>query len=240
MRLRHQRAPALLLLIPTLQVLAASIITDAEEAQVARAAVPDYTDVSTATASPTPPPSKGKGTKDAPVDGFDGKPHEGPFLEEKPATPKKQPAGVEELRPGATRISSAPELTKEEWAALGAEGDGVMDDPNRSSPKGNTGTEGGVSAKEKERKEQEDKTGEKLEQVPQPPKEALPHPHGEQEALQEETSTTTQIRQLGAQGLEVRSAMFHKEVFMADECIETNRSSRFASRYPASQTRVCF
>lgn len=210
MRLRRQRAPALLLLLPVLQVLAASIPTDREETQVARASLPEDSDVS-ALQSAAPNPAS-KATKDAPVDGMDGKPHEGPYVDDKPATPKKQPAGVEELRPGATRISTTKptkELTKEEWAALGAEGDGVMDDKNRASPQGNTGTEGGVSAKEKNRKEHEDKTGEKLEQVPQAPKEAPPHPHGEQEALKGEPDAETPTRKLGAPGLEVSLVIFH-------------------------------
>ncbi|KAI9867087.1 MAG: hypothetical protein M1823_009140, partial [Watsoniomyces obsoletus] len=62
---------------------------------------------------------------------------------------------------------------------------------------------GGVSAKDKERLAHEGKTGEKLEKVPEPPKEAPPLPHSEQkqlhgEVLEAETST----RALGAVGLE--------------------------------------
>jgi hypothetical protein len=114
---------------------------------------------------------------------------------------------VEELRPTVSRVSSTKELTKEEWSALGADGDGVMDDRNRPAPKGNTGTEGGVSAKDEERKKQEGKTGEKLEQVPQPPKEAPPHPHGAQETLEDTGDGQTETRKLGAQGLEVGSSV---------------------------------
>lgn len=203
MRFRHQRAPALLLLLlPALRAFAATIATDLQDTQVARAALPEYSDVSTLNPSPTP---VSKATKDAPVDGMDGKPHEGPYIDDKPAAPQKQPAGVEELRPGATRISSTTtthEKTKEELAALGVDGDGVMDDKNRPSPKGNTGTEGGVSAKEKDRKEQEDKTGEKAEKIPESPKEAPPLPHG-QERLEEKEDIESQTKVLGAQGLEV-------------------------------------
>ncbi|KAF2191176.1 UPF0016-domain-containing protein [Zopfia rhizophila CBS 207.26] len=199
MRLRNHRGPALLLLLPTLQVLAATIETDADDKHLVRApSVPEYPDVSTL---PSPSPAS-KATKDAPVDGLDGKPHEGPYVDGKPTVPKKQPAGIEELRPGATRISSTQKLTKEEWAALSGDGDGVMDDPNRVSPKGNTGTEGGVSAKDKDRKEQEDKTGERVEKIPDPPKEAPLLPHGEQERLRDKLGTETPTRKLGAQGLE--------------------------------------
>ncbi|KAF2473296.1 UPF0016-domain-containing protein [Lindgomyces ingoldianus] len=201
MRLRAQRAPALLLLLPTLHALATTILTASEEKQVARAAVlPEYPALS-ALPSPSPSPAS-KATKDAPVDGLDGKPHEGPYVEGKPTVPKKLPVGVEEIRPGATRISSTQQLTKEEWKALGGEGDGVMDDPNRASPKGNTGTEGGVSAKDKDRIEQETKTGGKVEKIPDPPKEAPPLPHGEQERLKEKEPTETASKKLGAQGLE--------------------------------------
>ncbi|KAF2791489.1 UPF0016-domain-containing protein [Melanomma pulvis-pyrius CBS 109.77] len=204
MRLRHQRAPALLLLLAALRAFAATIAADLQDSQVARAALPEYSDSSTLNPSPTP---ASKATKDAPVDGLDGKPHEGPYIDDKSAAPQKQPAGVEELRPGATRIPStttttAPhEKTKEELAALGVDGDGVMDDKNRPSPKGNTGTEGGVSAKEKDRKEQEDKTGEKAEKIPESPKEAPPLPHG-QERLEEKEDIESQTKVLGAQGLE--------------------------------------
>ncbi|PSN66744.1 UPF0016-domain-containing protein, partial [Corynespora cassiicola Philippines] len=202
MRLRSPRASALLLLLPTLHVLAASATKEADDAQVARAAVPERPDV-TNLATPAPNQAS-KATKDAPVDGMDGKPHEGPYVDDKPAPAKQEPGGIEELRPSATRITTAPskELTKEEWDALGEGEDGVMNDPNRSSPKGNTGIEGGVSAKDKERLAHEDKTGEKLEKVPESPKEAPPLPHGEQERLKEKETAETQTRVLGAQGLE--------------------------------------
>ncbi|KAF2274153.1 UPF0016-domain-containing protein [Westerdykella ornata] len=199
MRLRPQRAPALLLLLPTLHVLALATTADSEDTNVARAALPAYGDVDTPPAPPSPPI---KATKDAPVDGLDGKPHDGPWVDDHPVAPKDtlQPAVVEELRPGASKSSSTHELTKQEWAALGADGDGVMDDPNRQAPKGNTGTEGGVSAKDQERKEQEGKTGAKLGQVPQQPKEAPPHPHTGQEPLEEEDDHHAKKRP-GAQGL---------------------------------------
>lgn len=203
MRLRQQRAPALLLLLPTLRALAATVPTDTEAGAVARAAVPDLEAVSTL--APSSPSLQNKATKDAPVDGLDGKPHEGPWVDDRlpDSKGKLQPAVVEELGPSASRASSTKELTKEEWAALGAEGDGVMDDPNRPAPKGNTGTEGGVSQKDQERKEHEGKTGEKLEQVPQPPKEAPPHPHTGQETLEDTEQGDAETRKLGAQGLEV-------------------------------------
>jgi hypothetical protein len=201
MRLRHQRAPALLLLLPALSALAASIKSDIDDTQVARAALPEFSGVSALDPTPTP---ASKATKDAPVDGLDGKPHEGPYIDDKPSVPKKVPGGVEELRPGATRIAPTTlEKTKEQLAALGVDGEGVMDDPNRESPKGKTGTEGGVSAKDKERKDKEDKSGEKVEKVPESPKEALPIPHGQETLKEEADAELAQSKVLGAQGLEV-------------------------------------
>ncbi|KAF2738105.1 UPF0016-domain-containing protein [Polyplosphaeria fusca] len=200
MKSRHSQKAAFLLLLSALRVLAASIPAEAEGQQVARAVVPALSDASTI-ASPSPTPGS-KGTKDAPVDGFDGKPHEGPYIDDKPTIPNKQPAAIEELRPAVTRISSTQEMTKEEWQKLAADGDGVMDDPDRTSPKGNTGIEGGVSEKTKDRQEHEDKTGEKLEKVPEAPKEAPPTPHGEQERLKDTQDADATTRKLGAQGLE--------------------------------------
>jgi Ca2+/H+ antiporter, TMEM165/GDT1 family len=210
MRSRHSQGAALLLLLPVLQALAASAPAEAEKHQVARAVLPEYTQVSSIT-SPSPTPGS-KGTKDAPVDGFDGKPHEGPYIDDKPTIPKKEPAAIEELRPGVTRISSTQEMTKEQWAALAADGDGVMDDPAHVSPKGKTGTEGGVSEKTKDQKAHEDKTGEKLGKVPEAPKEAPPLPHGEQERLKVVHDVETPTRKRGAQGLEVSTVWFHSNV----------------------------
>ena len=153
-----------------------------------------------------------KGTKDAPVDGFDGKPHQGPYVDDKSVTSKKGPGGIEELRPDSLKPAKH-ELTKEEWKKLGEEDDSVMNDPNRASPKGNTGTEGGMSQKEKERIEKE-KSGTKPKKVPEPPKAAPPSPHGEQQQKQQskekgktkgkgEKGEDGKPRIPGAQGLEV-------------------------------------
>ncbi|KAF2747926.1 UPF0016-domain-containing protein [Sporormia fimetaria CBS 119925] len=200
MRLRPARAPALVLLFPALQALAAAVPTDAEDQQLARAVIPEYDDLSTPSPAPPTPPSKA--TKDAPVDGLDGKPHEGPWVDDRTSSKQKLPAVVEELGEVAEHNSPTKELTKEEWAALGAEGDSVMDHRDRETPKGNTGTEGGVSAKEQERKKQEGKTGERVGQVPQSPKEPPPHPHSGQEAIDEDNDSSAETRRLGAQGLE--------------------------------------
>ena len=201
MRLRKRPAPVLLLLIPALPVFASSLPGDVEAKQVGRAApVQEYPAIATLpSVSPTLKPDVG--TKDAPVDGLDGKPHKGPFVEGKLGKPKKPVAEVEEIVPVASKLpeSSSKKLTKEVL-----ENDGVMDDPDRVVPqKGTTGTEGGVSAKDRDRKKEEDRTGEKAEKIPDPPKEAPPLPHGEQELIKDKTPTESSARKLGAVGLEV-------------------------------------
>ncbi|KAF1968800.1 UPF0016-domain-containing protein [Bimuria novae-zelandiae CBS 107.79] len=208
MRLRQPQATALLLLLPAVQVLSAKVLADADSTKVARVT---SSEIATATGAPDAVAAlspKQQGTKDAPVDGFDGKPHAGPYVDEKTVTTKKGPGGIEELRPGSRKPTSAE---KEELAAKIEKDDSVMNDPDRQSPKGNTGTEGGVSAKDKERLAQEGKTGEKVEKVPEPPKEApeLPTSHGDQQRLKDKQEASKdgkdadgETRVLGAQGLE--------------------------------------
>jgi len=222
MRLRQPQTTVLLLLLPAVQVLSAKIAPAADDAKLSR--VSDTTALAAPTAEVAAPLTQ-KGTKDAPVDGADGKPHAGPYVDDK-VTSKKGPGGIEELRPG-TRKPSTKE--KEQLAALVEEDDSVMNDPNRQSPKGNTGTEGGVSAKDKERLAHEDKTGEKMEKVPEPPKEAPPLPHGEQQHIKDKQEAgkdaDSETRVLGAQGLEVRRNLY-SQFLTADTRTETYRSSR--------------
>lgn len=82
-------------------------------------------------------PSKATvGTKDAPVDGLDGKPHAGPFVEGSSSTDKSIPA--------KDKTATKPKAKTAETE------DGVMNDANHAPPrKGTTGTEGGVSEKER-------------------------------------------------------------------------------------------
>lgn len=208
MRLRQPRTAALLLLLPAVQVFSAQVLADARA---------HSTELATATGAPAAAPAVApgnKGTKDAPVDGFDGKPHAGPYVDDKTVATQKGPGGIEELRPGSRKPTTAE---KEELAAKIEDDDSVMNDPTRESPKGNTGTEGGVSAKDKERLAHEGKTGEKMEKVPESPKEApdLPTSHGEQQHLKDKPEASKdknknknkdadgETRVLGAQGLEV-------------------------------------
>ena len=116
----------------------------------------------------------GLGTKDAPVDGKDGRPHLGPFVETSAERDRKKAkeSGEEDKisKPVPSVVASGVPETN----------DGVMDDPNRTGPKeGTRGTEGGISEKGKDKKEGQ-ADGEKK---PDPPKEAPPLPHSEQQSL---------------------------------------------------------
>ncbi|KAI9723110.1 MAG: hypothetical protein M1828_004358 [Chrysothrix sp. TS-e1954] len=104
------------------------------------------------------------GTKDAPVDGMDGKPHAGPWVDASLDPEKKKDAS----KTGPSRERVIPE-------------DSVMNDPNRQSPKkGTTGTEGGVSEKTKEQKAKEEETGRQRPKKPESPKDAASVPHNEE------------------------------------------------------------
>lgn len=199
MRLRHRRSPLLLLLVPSL---AASVALASSSSNAARDARAD-TDIGAAAAfqlstnsgsasGPGPGSSSGSGgatgtkkydvgTKDAPVDGKDGRPHEGPFVgienlrKDEGEEPKKDRAPLKD-RPNDPTMVDGKKIPESN--------DGVMFDKDRPKPKeGTTGTTGGVSEKDKTRKAQEGKTGEKAENKPDPPKEAPPLPHSEEEKI---------------------------------------------------------
>ncbi|KAI9883259.1 MAG: hypothetical protein M1823_004978 [Watsoniomyces obsoletus] len=152
------------------------------------------------------------GTKVAPVDGKDGKPHAGPWV------------GVAGDREKTTTTTSKTEDSKKNDKAVSSGGhkpaprplteteipkvnDGVMDDPNRETPKkGTTGTEGGVSEKDRDRKAQEGQTGEKTEKKPDPPKEARPLPHSEEQKIREKGGIKEDVMEgSGEQGSDGKS-----------------------------------
>ncbi|KAI9889605.1 MAG: hypothetical protein M1814_005112 [Vezdaea aestivalis] len=132
-----------------------------------------------------------KGTPDAPVDGLDGKPHAGPFVETPVGDRKKEKTlGTEAEGKKGGQIGKKPQpLRDSDRTQLPPESgveDGVMNDKNRPAPKeGTTGTEGGVSEKDKQAKEKQKVTGEKVQKVVEPPKELPPHPH---EGIPKETT----------------------------------------------------
>ncbi|KAH6855236.1 hypothetical protein B0I37DRAFT_364288 [Chaetomium sp. MPI-CAGE-AT-0009] len=161
MRLRNRNSTLLLLLLPSLAL--ATAIADKDRDSVA--------------APGGASSGRRYGTKDAPVDGNDGKPHAGPFVELDSNSGSARNLPALKDRPEDPLIVDGKRIPESH--------DGVMDDKNRSGPrKGTTGTEGGVSEKEKDRKMREKQTGEKVENKPPTPKEAPPLPDSDQERIQ--------------------------------------------------------
>ncbi|KAJ5922110.1 hypothetical protein N7516_009813 [Penicillium verrucosum] len=129
-----------------------------------------------------------KGAPDAPVDGKDGRPHAGPWVETNADRDRKSVKGSEDIDPVSikydTKIPSSEHLSTEEGKMIPHSNGGVMDDPHRAGPKeGTRGTEGGVSEKGKEGQ----LTSEK---VPGGPKEAPPLPHSETKKLGSDSDDT--------------------------------------------------
>jgi hypothetical protein len=116
------------------------------------------------------------GTEHAPVDGRDGMPHDGPFVETNAErTRKKNTLKV----PDDDDEVIVEKQSYDNHAALPQSNDAVMDDRLRSNPvEGTRGVEGGISEKSKDGKLSADK------KKPDPPKDARPLPHGEAETLQ--------------------------------------------------------
>lgn len=232
MRLRTSPSPLLLLLLPALA--AALTPQNPDRKQILEADSPaaavkkDYPAAAAAVIPPGtttsfyggPTVKPGVGTKDAPVDGLDGKPHAGPFVDisttEK--TAKKPAAEVEDLRkPMPTsslqKLKDSGYTSQDGWALIPEKNDGVMDDSTRATPKkGTTGTEGGVSERTRKDKSLEAQLGSSEKGV-ESPKEAPPLPHSEQEAIEKDTApegeklkdkvVTLTGKPKGAQGLEV-------------------------------------
>ena len=145
--------------------------------------------------SPTPSsvkPATSVGKKDAPVDGKDGRPHAGPFVETEAERDRKKAkeSGEDDVPKTSTKPgpkdNTKSETLNEGWGEdIPKSNDGVMDDRNRDGPKeGTRGTEGGIS--EKSRGKQGASTGKSEEKTPEEPKEAPPLPHSEQEKLSQE------------------------------------------------------
>jgi hypothetical protein len=182
---RLSPAIALLLLTAVSTTRAGSLSTETtltrRDATVADAVRPEVF------ASPKAAP---KGTLDAPVDGKDGKPHAGPWVETSAERDRKK-----EKADGKVPVKSDATESSAEHHHIGPDGKpmphsngGVMDDPHRLGPKeGTRGTEGGVSEKSKESKLAAEK-------VPERPKEIPPLPHSEQEKMPEDLKGLTDTK----------------------------------------------
>jgi hypothetical protein len=143
------------------------------------------------------------GTKDAPVDGLDGKPHAGPFVD---STKKKNPQQVEDIpsNSGAISKENKEKVLGDTFAT--PEDDGVMSDvSDRRQPTGPTGTEGGVTQKDREKKE---KGGAGQEKRPEAPKEA-PKLKDFEEERKKTVEQEVSEKKKGAAGLEVSSIRVH-------------------------------
>ncbi|EHK42923.1 hypothetical protein TRIATDRAFT_131026 [Trichoderma atroviride IMI 206040] len=176
MQFRAKHSPLLLLLLPSI---AGALATDPAAAAVAnseRDTIPgDVADAAILNGR------LGVPTKDAPVDGKDGKPHLGPFVETdgKVSTETKGESDLPTLK------GRPKDPTVVDGKKIPESNDGVMFDKNREKPQdGTTGTEGGVSEKDKARKAHEGKTGEKLVNQPEAPKEHPPLPHSEEKKIE--------------------------------------------------------
>lgn len=167
MKLRTKHSPLVLLLLPSLAYALSNTPADFPAGVVAS----DNADAAQAGVKRQDLP-----TKDAPVDGRDGKPHLGPFVETDNA---KRVAEVEPLLKGRPDDPTVVDGKK-----IPETNDGVMFDKNREhAEEGTTGTEGGVTEKYKAQQAEEDRTGEKTVTQPNAPKEHPPLPHSEEEKI---------------------------------------------------------
>lgn len=180
MRLRRRPSPLLLLLLPAFSTTFARSIPNGDASTKSPALARDTQPNPVFSESVIIPSGKPGpvGTQHAPVDGKDGKPHAGPFIETAAERDRKKAkeAGEEEapLKPVSQPLKDALSPDGEK---IPLTNDGVMDDPDRVGPKeGTTGTEGGVSERQRVGKLGEEKK-------PDPPKEVPPLPHSEEQRI---------------------------------------------------------
>ncbi|PYI02528.1 UPF0016-domain-containing protein [Aspergillus sclerotiicarbonarius CBS 121057] len=169
-------SPLLLLLLPALS----TALTDSSSANNSvkdsllaerEALTPNAVELDAVTA-----PKAAKGTLDAPIDGKDGRPHAGPWVETSAERDRKKTGSTTSSEEKAKGDSKATEKLGPDGNPIPYSNDGVMDDPHRTGPKeGTRGTEGGVSEKLREPYSSE--------KTPGSPKEAPPLPHSESQKL---------------------------------------------------------
>lgn len=172
MRLRQIPGPLFLLLCSSISVALADPAADSKATTVTSSTETkiSLTDVGHAQV---------RDVNNAPIDGKDGKPHAGPFVETYAERQrKKEKALADKDKQMKTDLKDPPtEHIGPDGKVIPHSNDGVMNDRNRPGPKeGTRGTEGGVSEKSKE-----NQLG--IEKKPDPPKEAPPLPHSEQQKI---------------------------------------------------------
>lgn len=202
MKIQRKCHPLLLLLTLTINAVAAEDL----RAVSSRGSAPPGKEASSRLVAADPIPSSANanikldpGTKDAPVDGKDGKPHAGPWVESGSDKGKEAVHGGGEIT-SASRNKPSPRPISA--SIIPEVNDGVMDDLDRVGPKkGTTGTEGGVSEKDRSRKAHEGQTGEKPEKMPDPPREAPPLPHSEVEKIKVKEGVKKDFEELSQDAL---------------------------------------
>jgi hypothetical protein len=184
-----------------------------------------------------------KGALDVPVDGKDGRPHAGPWVETSGDRDRKSGKESEDIDSVSTKydtkIPSSQHISTEDGKVIPHSNGGVMDDPYRAGPKeGTRGTEGGVSEKGKGNQYTSEK-------VPGSPKEAPPLPHSETKKLGSDSDGT--ITGSGSRSAEGDGTLGMLEVsfllnWLSDKTpsitrliyvrLETRRLTGKATRYP--------
>ena len=176
MKVGRRRSPLLLLLLASVVSCEAGIpesLSPKQHLKESRA----LSEVSDSSVGSRPAPV---GTEHAPVDGKDGMPHTGPWIETQGERNRKKGKDTEEV------IEVPSKSSRQTTSGLPQSNEGVMDDKYRKKPEeGTRGTEGGLTERKKQSKPEDKK--------PEQPKEAPPLPHSEQEKIQkpeaEETTT---------------------------------------------------
>jgi putative Ca2+/H+ antiporter (TMEM165/GDT1 family) len=171
--------PLLLLLASPCLVAAKDTLTNDEILALGHARPKEEAVAAAEGAKATQSPRRYVGTEDAPVDGLDGKPHAGPFVDTSPEQTSSATVSVT-----VSTKKALPTLLEKfagDAADIPEKNDGVMNDEGRVKPKkGTTGTEGGVSEKDKAKLAK----GGNIENKPQSPVEAPPLPHSEDKHIE--------------------------------------------------------
>ena len=179
MKLGRRKSPLALLLLAAVACEAASS-SDISQDETRKALIKSLIEGSEVASGQRASPI---GTERAPVDGKDGMPHEGPWVQtdaERKKNTLKDSGDEKIIVDTRTSSNSIPQTN-----------DGVMDDRNRKTPQdGTRGTEGGVSEKSKD----DHLVGKKPEQ----PKEAPPMPHSEKEKIKSTDESETIISDDGS------------------------------------------
>lgn len=182
MKFRTQHSPLILLLLPSLAAALADASSDVPSDRKASLYRRDAVEVEPDALTVNAGARRDVPTRDAPVDGKDGKPHLGPFVET-------------DIGTGGDLSDLTLKGKPSDWETVDGKkipesNDGVMFDKNRERPlEGTTGTEGGVTEKDNIKKAQEGKAGGKLQTQPEPPKEQPPLPHSEEEKIKSAAGT---------------------------------------------------